>query len=319
MYNKITTLTEFIIQEERRYPSSTGSLTLLLTQIEIATKIIASHIKKTGLVDIIGQAGSINAYDEEVQKLDEFSNRLLVDILQEGGQTYAIASEELDEPLKVVKNKGEYAVFLDPLDGSSNIDTNINIGTIFSVYHKSSDLLRPGKEQVAAGYILYGSSVMFVYSSGNGVNGFTLDPSIGSFVLSHPRMQVPQNGSIYSVNEGYIHLFDEKDKKYLSDLKQGTRPYKLRYVGSMVSDVHRTLCKGGIFLYPRDTHHPDGKLRLMYEVNAMAYIMTQAGGMAVSGNKNPLLIKPKTLVDRVPVALGSSEEVKKYMTYHGEA
>jgi len=316
MYNKITTLTEFIIQEERRHPCSTGSLTLLLTQIEIATKIIASHIKKTGLVDIIGRSGTTNAYEEEVQKLDVFSNRLLVDILGEGGQTYAVASEELDKPLEIIKHKGKYAVFLDPLDGSSNIDININIGTIFSIYHKSTDLLRPGREQVAAGYVLYGPSVMFVYSSGNGVNGFTLDPSIGSFVLSHPDIRVPKQGNIYSVNEGYYHLFDPEDKKYLADLKEGTRPYKLRYVGSMVSDVHRTLCKGGIFLYPRDIKHPSGKLRIMYEVNAMAYLMEQAGGMAATGNKNPLDIKPQTLTDRVPVVLGSVEEVKKYMAYH---
>lgn len=314
MYNKVTTLTEFILKEERRFEEATGSFTLLLTQIENVAKIIASHIKKTGLVDIIGSTGQQNTYAEEVQKLDEFSNRLFIDILSEGGQTYAVASEELDKPYIVKKHKGPYTVFLDPLDGSSNIDININVGSIFSIYKKNGRFLQSGKNQVAAGYILYGPSVMFIYSCGNGVNGFTLDPSIGSFLLSHPNIRIPEKGSIYSINEGYFSLYASGDQQYISNLKEGSKPYKLRYVGAMVSDVHRTLLKGGIFLYPQDVNHPDGKLRLMYEVNPMAYLIHQAGGAAVSRGVCPLDIVPEDYTQRVPVVLGSKEEVKKYLS-----
>jgi len=313
MYKKVTTLTEFILKEERRFTGTTGSFTLLLTQIENASKIIASHIKKTGLVDILGLTGQKNAYDEEVQRLDEFSNHLLVDILSESGQAHAIASEELDKPFFIEKHSGNYTVFLDPLDGSSNIDININVGTIFSIYRKNKLFLEPGMRQVAAGYILYGPSVMFVYSCGNGVNGFTLDPSIGSFLLSHPNIRVPKQGNIYSVNEGYFPLFSKKDQDYISSFKTGVKPYKARYVGAMVSDVHRTLLKGGVFMYPSDTKNPQGKLRLMYEVNPMSFIMQQAGGLAISGNINPLEIKPNDFTQRVPVVMGSREEVERYM------
>ncbi len=316
MFRKVTTLTEFILKEERCFRKATGSFTLLLTQIENAAKIIASHIKKTGLVDILGQTGEKNIYQEEVQKLDKFSNELLVDILSESGQVYAIASEELEKPIFVKKNSGDYVVFLDPLDGSSNIDVNINVGTIFSIYHKSSNLLQPGSKQVAAGYIIYGSSVMFVYSCGHGVNGFTLDPSMGAFLLSHPQIKIPQKGGIYSINEGYYNLYDDSLKKYLNHLKNLEKPAKLRYVGSMVADVHRTLLKGGSFLYPANKKNPQGKLRLMFEINPFAFIIQQAGGLAYSGKINPLQIKPNSLSQKAPIVLGSVDNVNEYLKFY---
>lgn len=315
MYQKVITLTEFILAEERKFKNASGNFTLLLTHIENAAKIIASHIKKSGLVDIIGETGEKNIYKEEVQKLDVFSNQLLVDILSSTGHVGALASEELENPIEIDKRKGEYNVFFDPLDGSSNIDVNINIGTIFSIYRNHSTLLQKGGKQVAAGYIIYGSSVMFIYSYGNGVNGFTLDPSIGSFILSHPNIKVPESKSIYSINEGNYELFDDRLKKYLSDLKKGEKPYKARYVGSMVADVHRTLLKGGIFLYPSDSKNQNGKLRLMFEVNPMSYLVKQAGGAATSNGKNPLAIQPESLEQRVQIALGSTKEIEKLLQY----
>lgn len=311
--NSIATLTEFILKEERQFKKATGSFTLLLTHIENAAKIIASHIKRTGLVDIIGQTGNKNIYNEDVQKLDEFSNRLLINILTESGQVATLSSEELENSILIDK-KGQYDVFFDPLDGSSNIDTNISIGTIFSIYHHKSSL-QPGKKQVASGYIIYGSSVMFVYSFGNGVNGFTLDPAIGSFLLSHPDIKIPESKSIYSVNEGNYGLFEPSIQKYLSSIKKEKKPYKARYVGSMVADVHRTLLKGGVFMYPADKKHPDGKLRLMFEVNPLSFIMEQAGGSAVTNGKSPLEIKPNSLEQRVPIAMGSKKEVEKYLKF----
>ncbi len=315
MYQKVTTLTEFILAEERKFKNATGSFTLLLTHIENAAKIIASHIKKSGLVDILGQTGETNVYKEEVMKLDVFSNQLLVDILSSTGHVSMLASEELEKPIEVDKKRGQYNVFFDPLDGSSNIDVNISIGTIFSIYHNHSELLQKGKTQVAAGYIIYGSSVMFVYSYGNGVNGFTLDPSIGSFILSHPNIRVPESKSIYSINEGNYEFFDDSLKRYLQALKKEKKPYKARYVGSMVADVHRTLLKGGIFLYPKDANSPEGKLRLMFEVNPLSFVMKQAGGTATSDGKDPLTIQPTKLEQRVPIAMGSTKEIEKLLQY----
>ncbi|PIV10022.1 class 1 fructose-bisphosphatase [Candidatus Roizmanbacteria bacterium CG02_land_8_20_14_3_00_36_15] len=316
MYNKVITLTEFILKEERRFKKATGSFTLLLTQIENAAKIIASHIKKTGLVDIIGQTGKKNVYQEEVQKLDEFSDRLLIDMVSESGQAHAVASEEVEKPIYIKKNSGKYSVFFDPLDGSSNISVNITMGTIFSIYHKAADLKQPGDKQVAAGYIIYGTSVMFVYSAGAGVNGFTLDPSIGAFILSHPNIQIPAKGRIYTINEGYWNLYDQSLKNYLSSIKKEEKPYKTRYAACMVADVHRILFQGGIFMYPSDSKHPQGKLRLMYEVNPMAFLIREAGGLATSNGNDPLKIKPLSLDQRVPIALGSKEEIEKYLKYN---
>ena len=307
MYQKPTTLTEFILQEEKKHKEATGSFTLLLTHIENVAKIIASHIKKTGLVDIIGTTGAVNASKDEVKKIDEFSNQLMVDTLSKCGQVGVLASEELEEAMLVDKN-GRYNVFFDPLDGSSNIDVGITVGTIFSIYHNGDALLQPGKKQVAAGYILYGTSVIFVYTYGDGVNGFTLDPSIGSFLLSHPNIKIPREGNIYSVNESNSKDWDEAVKQYIDSCKEAG--YKARYIGSMVADIHRTLIKGGIFLYPTDTRE-----RLMFEVNPLSFVVQQAGGKAVSDGKNILDIVPKELHQRVPIVLGSPEDVDKYLSY----
>lgn len=313
MYKKVTTLTEFVLEEQRKFPKAKGNFTLLMTQIENAAKIIASHVRRSGLVDIIGSAGTTNIQQEDVQKLDVFSNQLLIDTLTASGEVCLLASEEMEESIRITKNAGEYAVFFDPLDGSSNIDVNVNIGTIFSVYHKADNELQPGQKQVAAGYIVYGPSVMFVYSSGTGVNGFTLDPSIGSFLLSHPDIKIPEKGKYYSINEGYFDLFDSKLQNYLKAIKKGEKPYNSRYIGSMVADVHRTLLKGGIFLNPANKNKPNGKLRLMYEVNPLSYIVEQAGGTAYSRDSSPLEIIPEELHQRVPVVLGGKRDVEEYI------
>lgn len=314
MFNKVITLTEFILNEERRFREATGSFTLLLTHIENAAKIIASHIKRSGLVDILGQTGNKNAYNEDVQKLDEFSNQLLIDMLSETGQIAHIASEELPEPIVIDKN-GKYNIFFDPLDGSSNIDVNISVGTIFSIYHNHSTLLQKGRKQIASGYIIYGSSVMFVYTYGNGVNGFTLDPGIGSFLLSHPKITIPEKKNIYSINEGNFDLYKEPVRKYLNSIKHEEKPYKARYVGSMVADIHRTILKGGIFLYPEDEKQPYGKERLMFESNPLSFIVEQAGGLAISNGKSPLDITPESMEQKIPIVLGSKLEVEKYLRF----
>ncbi|MBI4096881.1 MAG: class 1 fructose-bisphosphatase [Candidatus Levybacteria bacterium] len=309
MFTKPTSLIEFILAEEKKAHGATGTLTLLLTHIDYATRIIASHIARAGLVDILGTAGKKNIYQDEVQKLDEQSNQLLIDILSSTGVVSILASEELEKPIHV-DTKGKYMVFFDPIDGSSNIDVNASVGTIFSIYHTSGSLLQPGKKQVAAGYVIYGSSTMFVYACGHGVNGFTLDPTIGSFLLSHPLITIPEKGNIYSVNEGNAILWDEKIKAYIDRLKN--KGYKSRYIGTMVADLHRTLLKGGIFLYPKDSKHPQGKLRLLYEVNPAAFLITQAGGMAVSHGKDPLTLIPSSLHQTAPIALGSKHEVSLF-------
>ncbi|QQG40725.1 MAG: class 1 fructose-bisphosphatase [Candidatus Levyibacteriota bacterium] len=308
----IPTLTDIILQEQQKAPNAKGNLTLILTQIVDAAKIIASHANRTGLVDILGKTGNKNAYDEEVQKLDEFSNNLLVKTLFESNQVYAVASEELPDILYSPTKTGDYIVFFDPLDGSSNIDTNGPIGTIFSIYHKNDTVLQKGNKQIAAGYILYGPSTIFVYASQYSINGFTLDPSIGSFLLSFPNIKIPKKGNIYSINEGNYELFDEHTKKYLAHLKT-TKSYKARYIGSMVADMHRTLLKGGIFLYPSDSKNKEGKLRLLFEVNPMAFLIEKAGGMAVSNGKNPLDILPIAVNHKVPIAIGSKENVEEFL------
>lgn len=316
MYHDTRSLTEFLLEEERKYPQATGSFTYLLTQLEYAGKIIASHIKKAGLVDILSKTGEKNSYEDEVIELDRYANDLLINTLSASGQVYAIASEELPDFHMVEKNQGEYIVYLDPLDGSSNTETNITVGTIFSIYKKGDSLLQPGNKQVAAGYILYGSSVMFVYSSGNGVHGFTLDPSVGSFLLSHHDMKIPDYASIYSVNEAYYHTFDDKTKAYLDEMKKTVPDLKSRYIGSMVADIHRTLIKGGIFLHPSDHENPKGKLRLMIEVNPLSYLIEQAGGVAYAHDTSPLDVIPTSLHDRVPIILGSPKNVATYRSYY---
>lgn len=317
MYKAVTTLTDFVLEEERKAKSATGNFTMLITHIENAVKIIASHVRASGLVDIMGATGAKNVYGEEVQKLDEFANRLLIDNLRNSGHVYAIISEEMDKPLYARKeHAGKYIVYIDPLDGSSNIDTNCPTGTIFSIYRADGgDLLQEGRNQVAAGYVIYGSSVMLVYSAGNGVNGFTLDPNIGSFLLSHPEIKIPEIRKIYSINEAYESLYPDGLKSYLAYIKQ-RGDYTARYVGSCVADAHRTLIKGGIFLYPANKKQRDGKLRLMLEVNPFAFLTEQAGGVAVGvGRKSPLTILPTKIHQRAPFVMGSREEVELYLRY----
>ena len=315
MYKNVPTLTDFLLQEERKFPKATGSFTLLMVQFENAVKVINSHIRASGLVDILGKTGGKNVYNEEVMKLDILSHNILVDMLQSSGQVHTIVSEELEKELVIPASyQGEYIIYFDPLDGSSNIDTNSPIGTIFSIYHKDKGLFQQGKHQVAAGYVMYGSSTMFIYSSGNGVNGFTLDPAVGTFLLSHPHIKIPEEGNIYSINEGNAATYTDALHKYLTKIKSSEK-YKLRYVGSLIADIHRTLLKGGIFLYPSDKNHPEGKLRLMIEVNPMSFLVTQAGGKAVSTKENSLDILPVSIHERSAVIMGSSKNVDDYLTY----
>lgn len=319
---QVLTLDEFTIQQYRKIPNATGELSNLLRDIGLAAKRINVEVNKAGLVDILGDEGSVNVQGEDVKKLDVFANNQLMGVLQHGISCAGIGSEELDEVVifdDEVSNKSKYIVMFDPLDGSGNIDTNTSIGTIFGVYRRLSapgkcctneDFLQAGINQVAAGYIVYGSSTMYVYATRRGVNGFTLDPSIGEFCLSHPSIQCPQTGKIYSVNHGNFFLYSDGVKKYIDSCQRRTKtqggPYTQRYIGSMVADLHRTLIKGGIFMYPGMTGKPHGKLRLMYECNPFAFIIEVAGGKATNGSQRILDIHPTSLHQRTPLFIGSS-------------
>ncbi len=328
---KITTLTEFIIQRQSEYPHAKGALTRLLNDIATAAKIVNREINAAGLVDILGAAGQDNIQGEAQKKLDVFANEMFITALKGGGECCAIASEE-NEKVISFKNEfselGKYVIAIDPLDGSSNIDANVSIGTIFSIYRRKSehggvtqeDLLQPGINLVAAGYIIYGSSTMLVYTTGKGVNGFTLDPSVGIFCLSHPDMKFPEKANIYSINEGNYIYFPDGVKKYIKHCQENDpesyRPYTSRYIGSLVSDFHRNLIKGGVFLYPGTAKNPNGKLRLLYECNPIAYIAEQAGGKASDGFRRILEIQPETLHQRSPFFTGPRwmvEKVEEYM------
>ncbi len=312
-------LNRFILEEEAKNPNATGSLTQGLLAIENATKIIASHVRMAGLVDILGKVGKTNIQGEEVQKLDEFSNNVLIEQLSASGQFYALASEELNEPIYPEEGKdAKYVIAFDPLDGSSNIDVNVSIGTIFSIHRRIGDgeenFLQEGYKQVVAGYVIYGSSVMFIFSTGNGVNGFTYDPSVGMFLLSHPNMKIPEKGKIYSINEANSKKWvNEGLVKYIESLKD--EGYTSRYIGSMVADVHRTLIKGGIFGYPADKKNKNGKLRMLYEASPMAFLIEQAGGLATDGKNRILDIKPSDIHQRTPVFLGSRKEIKELLEF----
>ncbi|WP_457639550.1 class 1 fructose-bisphosphatase [Persephonella sp.] len=312
-------LNRFILEEERKHPQATGSLSIALTAIESAAKIIASHVRMAGLADILGQSGRVNIQGEEVQKLDELSNEILIKHLSDSGQFYALASEELDEPIFPQQGvDAKYVIAFDPLDGSSNIDVNVSIGTIFSIHRRvkgsEEDFLQEGYKQVAAGYIIYGSSTMFVLTTGNGVNGFTLDPSVGMFLLSHPNMRIPEKGKIYSINEANAKKWTRPEiVDYIETLKE--EGYTTRYIGSMVADVHRTLIKGGMFGYPADRKNTSGKLRLLYEASPMAFIIEQAGGKATDGTTDILQIKPTDIHQRTPVFLGSKKEINQLLEF----
>ncbi len=320
----ILTLGQFIIEKQSDFPYSKGELSRLLRDIGIAAKIVNREVNKAGLMDILGDAGTVNIQGESQKKLDVFANEQFIAALKSGGECCIVASEENDKIIQIdgeVSKNAKYIVAMDPLDGSYNIDVNVAVGTIFSIYRRFStdgkatlkDVLQKGTEQVAAGYIIYGSSTMLVYTTGKGVNGFTLDPSIGEFCLSHPEMKIPENGVIYSINEGnYIH-FPEGVKKYLKycqvEDEQTLRPYTSRYIGSMVADVHRNMIKGGIFIYPTTSSAPNGKLRLVYECNPMAFIIEQAGGRATDGFNRILDKTVTTLHQRSAIFIGSKNMV----------
>lgn len=299
-------LTEFFLLSENKHPED---LIQILTKIVHCGLVIASHVKKAGLSDASLSTGETNVHEDDVIKLDRFANDLITDTLSGETAVFGLGSEEIADFHEANKN-GKYIVFFDPLDGSSNTEANIPIGTIFSVYKKSADgYLQEGKKQVAAGYFLYGPSVTLVMSLGRGVNGFTLDPSSGVFLLSHPNLKIPQSGKIYSINEARSPNWDSKTQSFVEKLKK-EGDYSLRYVGSMVADVHRTLIKGGVFLYPNDSQNPKGKLRLLFEVNPMAFIVVQAGGIALSGGEDPLDILPTSLHEKAPIALGGKNEME---------
>jgi fructose-1,6-bisphosphatase I len=320
------TLGEFIIEKQNDFPEASGELTLLLGAIRLAAKIVNREINKAGLADIIGSTGTENVQGEVQQKMDLYANDKFKAALEARGEVCGIASEEEDEFISFDSERGhngKYVVLMDPLDGSSNIDVNVSIGTIFSIYKRISplgspvtleDFLQPGDQQVAAGYVIYGSSTMLVYTTGKGVHGFTCDPSLGVFYLSHENMMIPEDGQIYSINEGNYLRFPQGVKKYLKycqEIDEATqRPYTSRYIGSLVSDFHRNLLKGGIYIYPSTASAPKGKLRLLYECNPMAFLMEQAGGEALDGQKRILEIVPTELHQRIPFFCGSRNMIK---------
>ncbi len=322
----VKTLGEFIVEKQADFQYSKGELTRLLNDIGIAAKIVNREVNKAGLAGILGETGNVNVHGDHVKKLDIFANEQFIAALSVGGECCAMASEENEEIITIdnaVSKGAKYVVALDPLDGSSNIDVNVSIGTIFSIFRRTSlsgpgtleDFLQPGTEQVAAGYVIYGSSTMLVYTTGKGVNGFTLDPSIGEFCLSHPNMKIPKQGKIYSINEGnYVH-FPEGVKKFIKYCQEEdsatARPFASRYIGSAVADFHRNLILGGVFLYPTTSASPKGKLRLIYECNPLAFICEQAGGKASNGGKRILEIAPTALHQRSPLFIGSKDMVDK--------
>lgn len=332
--SRVITLGQFIIEKQSDFPFAKGGFSRLIRDLAIAAKIVNREVNKAGLVNILGETGDTNVQGEQVKKLDVFANEQFIAALNAGGECCMIVSEENDDVIPVeneFSKDAKYIVCIDPLDGSSNIDVNVSVGTIFAIYRRLSEdgtctadeALQSGKEMVAAGYIIYGSSTMFVYSTGKGVNGFTLDPSIGEFCLSHPNMQIPENGKVYSINEGnYIH-FPDGVKKYLKYCQEidadSNRPYTSRYIGSMVADFHRNLLKGGVFIYPSSYGAEKGKLRLIYECNPLSYLMEQAGGKATDGLNRILDLPVTHLHQRTPIFIGSPKMVEKaeeFMALH---
>jgi fructose-1,6-bisphosphatase class 1 len=323
----LQSLGEFIIDKQDDFKFSSGELSRLLSSIKIASKIVNREVNKAGIADILGKAGNENVQGEEQMKLDVFANDIFIDALSHREIVCGIASEENENFIEIKGNENNahmnnYVVLIDPLDGSSNVDVNVSVGTIFSIYRrvtpagtpvKMEDFLQKGVNQVAAGYVIYGSSTMLVYTTGNGVNGFTLDPSVGTYFLSHPNMTYPKTGKIYSVNEGNYAKFPQGVKEYIKycQEEEGNRPYTSRYIGSLVADFHRNMIKGGIYIYPSYAHAPNGKLRLLYECNPMAFLAEQAGAKATNGFQRILEIEPTSLHQRVPFFCGSVEMVEK--------
>ena len=323
----LQSLGEFIIDKQDDFKFSSGELSRLLSSIKIASKIVNREVNKAGIADILGKAGNENVQGEEQMKLDVFANDIFIDALSHREIVCGIASEENEDFIEIKGNENNahmnnYVVLIDPLDGSSNVDVNVSVGTIFSIYRrvtpagtpvKIEDFLQKGVNQVAAGYVIYGSSTMLVYTTGNGVNGFTLDPSVGTYFLSHPNMTYPKTGKIYSINEGNYAKFPQGVKEYIKycQEEEGNRPYTSRYIGSLVADFHRNMIKGGIYIYPSYAHAPNGKLRLLYECNPMAFLAEQAGAKATNGFQKILEIEPTSLHQRVPFFCGSVEMVEK--------
>ncbi|MCX6174633.1 MAG: class 1 fructose-bisphosphatase [Ignavibacteriales bacterium] len=329
---RFMTLPRHIMEGEKLHPEATGELSAILLQLSLAAKLISLEVNKAGLVEILGFTGDENVHGEKVKKLDIYAHEMLIKAMDHGGYFCVMASEEEEDIIHLPPHHkiGKYVLLFDPLDGSSNIDANISIGTIFSIYKRISpgngpgtlqDCLQPGFQQVVAGYVVYGSSTMLVYTSGHGhgVHGFTLDPAFGEFLLSHDDIKIPSHGRIYSLNEGNYFTWPQGLKNYIKYLQSNLfdgKPYQARYVGSMVADIHRTLLYGGIFIYPGDKRNPKGKLRLMYECNPMAYIMEEAGGRASDGKERILEIQPTGLHERTPIFIGSMEDVllvEKYL------
>jgi fructose-1,6-bisphosphatase I len=326
--NKLTTLSEFIVERQSDFPFAKGELSRLLSAIRLAAKVVNREVNKAGLVDdILGASGNENVQGEDQQKLDVYANIKMINALKAQQEVCGIGSEENEDFIAFDKGEavwGKYVVLMDPLDGSSNIDVNVSIGTIFSIYRRKTkpgtvaqleDFLQPGLDLVAAGYIIYGSSTMLVFSTGNGVNGFTLDTSIGVFCLSHPNMRIPKDGTIYSINEGNYKQFPDGVKAYIKYAQEEdeatSRPYTSRYIGSLVADFHRNLIKGGIYIYPSTGRNPNGKLRLMYENIPLAFLVEQAGGKASDGENRILEIQPEHLHQRTPLFIGSLNMVEK--------
>jgi fructose-1,6-bisphosphatase I len=321
----LMTVQQHILQEQKRFPGASGEFSWLLSGITLATKLIQAKVRRAGLTDLLGEHGDVNVQGEVQQKLDVYANEVLAHALSVRESIGVLASEENEQPLLVHRGSphANYAVVFDPLDGSSNIDVNVSVGTTFSILRRPEGVqldepekwvLQPGRQQIAAGYVVYGSSTILVYSVGNGVHGFTLDPAIGAYVLSHPDIRMPDRGKYYSVNEANQDSFSPRVREYLERLRNGTLgdSYSSRYIGSMVADFHRTLLKGGVFLYPPTTEHPEGKLRLLYEANPIAFIAEQAGGMALDGTRRVLDIQPETIHQRTPVIVGSRMEVADF-------
>lgn len=320
---RFMTLPRHIMEGEKLHPEATGELSTILLQLGLAAKVISLEVNKAGLANILGFTGSENVHGEKVKKLDMFAHEMLIKAMDHGGHFCVMASEEEEDIIHLPPHQkiGKYVLLFDPLDGSSNIDANISIGTIFSIYKRISDgdgpgiledCLQPGYKQEVAGYIVYGSSTIFVYTSGHGVYGFTLDPAFGEFLLSHDDIKIPKHGRIYSLNEGNYFSWPKGLKDYIKYLQANLfdgKPYQARYVGSMVADVHRTLLYGGIFMYPGDRRNAKGKLRLAYECNPMAFIVEAAGGRATNGSKRILELKPEGLHERTPLYIGSEEDV----------
>lgn len=321
----IITVQQHILQEQKRFPGASGEFSWLLSGITMATKLIQAKVRRAGLADVLGSVGEINPQGEVQQKLDVYSNDVLAHCLSVRECIGVLASEENEQPMLVHQGSenANYAVVFDPLDGSSNIDVNVSVGTTFSILRRPEGVglndpekwvLQPGNQQIAAGYVVYGSSTILVYSVGNGAHGFTLDPSVGAYILSHPNMRMPERGNYYSVNEAYLDTFPPQYAEYIGRLRAGTlgQKYASRYIGSMVADFHRTLLRGGVFLYPPTAANPQGKLRLLYEANPIAFIAEQAGGMATDGTRRILDIEPESIHQRVPFIVGSRVEMENF-------